>query len=61
MQNALLGHSVILLTCIKRYSLLKTKFGLLSVWPLKTSFAVLLLPTNHVNETINIHSKEISL
>ena len=31
-----LEHSAILLTCIKRVSVLKTNFGDLSEWPLKT-------------------------
>ena len=33
-------HSAILLTCIKRLSVLKTNFGLLFEWPLKTGFTV---------------------
>ena len=36
MQNALLEHSAIFLTCIKRYSILKPIFGLLFEWPLNT-------------------------
>ena len=35
-----LEHSAILLTCIKRQSVLKTSFGLLLEWPLKTDFTV---------------------
>ena len=35
-----LEHSAILLTCIKRYSVLKTNFGLLFEWSLKTGFTV---------------------
>ena len=41
MQNALLEHSAILLTYIKRYSVLKFSFGLLFEWPLKTGFTVI--------------------
>ena len=33
--------SAILLTCIKRYTVLKNSFGLLFKWPLKTGFTVL--------------------
>ena len=33
-------HSAILLTCIKRLSVLKTKFWSFLEWPLKTSFTV---------------------
>ena len=33
-------YSAILLTCIKRYSVLKTNFGVLFEWPLKTGFTV---------------------
>ena len=32
-------HSAILLTCIKRYSFLKTNFWSIFEWPLKTDFA----------------------
>ena len=35
-----LEHSAILLTCIKRYSVLKINFGLLFEWPLQTGFTV---------------------
>ena len=35
-----LEHSAILLTCIKQESVLKTNFGLLFEWPLKTGFTV---------------------
>ena len=35
-----LEHSAILLTCIKWYLVLKTSFGLLFKWPLKTGFTV---------------------
>ena len=38
MQNALLGHSAILLTCIKQ--VMKANFGLLFEWPFKTGFTV---------------------
>ena len=34
-------HFAIILTCIKRLSVLKTKFGLLFEWPLKTGLTVL--------------------
>ena len=40
MLNALLGHSTILLACINQLSVLKTNFGLLFDWPLKTGFTV---------------------
>ena len=33
-------QNAILLTCIEQYSVLKTNFGLLFVWPLKTGFIV---------------------
>ena len=36
-----LEHSAILLTCIKRQSVLKTYFCVLFEWPLKTGFTVL--------------------
>ena len=36
-----LEHSAILLTCIKRYSVLKTNFCVLFEWPLKTGFTVI--------------------
>ena len=35
-----LEHSAILLTCIKRYLVLKTNFGVLFGWPLETGFTV---------------------
>ena len=38
LQNALLEHSAILLTCIKRYLVLKNIFFLRFEWPLKTCF-----------------------
>ena len=41
LQNALLEHSAILLTCIKRLSVLKNNFGLFFEWPLKTGFTEL--------------------
>ena len=37
-----LEHSAILLTCIKQLLVLKTNFGLLFEWPLKTGFTVLI-------------------
>ena len=40
LQNALLEHSAILLTCIKLYTVLKTIFVVFFEWPLKTGFAV---------------------
>ena len=40
MQNALLEHSAIFLTCIKRLSVLKPVFGNPFEWPFKTGFTV---------------------
>ena len=37
-----LEHSAKLLTCIKRYSILKNNFGIHFEWPLKTGFTVIL-------------------
>ena len=36
----LLEHSAIILTCIKRLLVLKSNFGLLFEWPLKTGFTL---------------------
>ena len=52
MQNALLEHSAILLTCNKRKSVLKTNFCLLFEWPLKTGFTV-----DTVKTVLSDHSK----
>ena len=41
-----LEHSAILLTCIKRYLVLKTNFGILFKWPLKTGFTVFITTTS---------------
>ena len=38
--ESILEHSAMLLTCIKRPSVLKTNFGVLSEWPLKTGLTV---------------------
>ena len=38
-----LEHSAILLICIKQNSVLKTNFGILLEWPLKTGFTVLIM------------------
>ena len=38
-ENALFEHSAILLTCIKRYSVLKTNFWSSFEWPLKMGIA----------------------
>ena len=40
LQNALLEHSAILLTCIKRNRPWKPILSLLFEWPLKTGFTV---------------------
>ena len=40
LQNALLEHSAIFLTCINQYLVLKPNFGLLFEWPLNTGFTV---------------------
>ena len=40
LQDALFEHSAILLTRIKRKSVLKPIFGLLFEWPLQTGFTV---------------------
>ena len=61
MQNALLEHSAILLTCIKRYSVLKSNFGLLFEWPLKTGFTVLLTFTNSITHELKLFPKYVHI
>ena len=47
-----LEHSAILLTCIKRKSALKTNFGLLFDWQLKTGFTVVTYLSMILHQTV---------
>ena len=51
-------HSAILLTCIKRKSVLKTNFGLLFEWPLKRSFSVIFTQPQNDRGDIHNHNKK---